>query len=144
MVHRSRCLIKEKIAFESNRMLRGLVNWCDNIRQRKYWAQGREEGEPVELHSSLREAGADPIDWTEESKWDFIQCRDTSSDMIDKRKMSAYSCGRRKRSKLPDQKSIVFLYLRTQTQTQRPSTNFNIDSPRTSETVISLRNLTPK
>jgi hypothetical protein len=49
-VHQCRCcccLIKEKVALESNRMLRGLVNWFgdDDVRQRKYcpYVQGNEQ-----------------------------------------------------------------------------------------------------
>ena len=47
MVHRSRCLIKEKVAFGSDQMLRDLVNWSgdDDVRRRKYcpYGQGNEQ-----------------------------------------------------------------------------------------------------
>ena len=47
VVHQSRCLIKEKVAFESNRMLKGLVNSFgdDDVHRRKYcpYVQGNEQ-----------------------------------------------------------------------------------------------------
>ena len=63
---RSKLFDKKKVAFEHNRMLRGLVNGV--VTTTSVGVQGNEEAEPIKQDTSLHEAGADPVNRTEESR----------------------------------------------------------------------------